>query len=202
MLQMSFRKRELERLVLYRFLELHPDPPEGDVKRGESPDFTIGRVGIEITQHFWDASAQGSVSKRVAALRKDARKAAQEEWLRRGGRRVGLVVGWNERLQPPTTDMDRAEFAKRLADAVEVLDRQGIPGLDNAHARRSAWHSLPKELRPPEVTYVYELPHTDSWESSIGGAIPRLSVEHVQDAVDRKEPLLSRYREGCDKYGS
>lgn len=198
------RKKERERFILDRFLERLSDPPEGKVTPhddGEHPDFTIGGVGIELTQAFWDKTDRGSVSKRIAALRAKANRATQEEWERRGRSPVGLEVGWSDHHRPPTTKKRHTEFAKRFASAVEMLDdRRGIPSLsDDSRTIKPAWYSLPKEVRPREITYVFQLPHTDSWESPLGGAIPQLEVNHAQATVDRKEPLLRKYRERCDE---
>lgn len=189
-----------ETQVLSRFRESCAGFPNGTIERAAppAPDFIIAngarRIGVEITQSFWDVRDQGSHSKEKQARWDTALLAAQKEWQRREHRPVTVDVMWNAlHHNPPAREPAVRNLACRLVDALTQLRPTG------AGPKLVSRRDPDGVLLPAEVLNLVIDPEAGEWTTGWVGSIPRLQGQHVQAAVDRKEPKLPSYRKHCDE---
>lgn len=191
---------DLEAWELDRFRKRFSGFPEGRITRSlpPAPDFTVetayGRLGVELTQAYWDRGGKGSASKRRMSAFDQVLARARQEWTHRGHAPVWVDLNWHDHYEPPTGEVAE-RLVQQLVGAVEKLRPHGVK-----EVRLVAYPDPDWRLLPPEVSILtVNTFGADGWFAAWASSIAPLSAPQVQAEVDRKESKLAAYREHCDE---
>jgi hypothetical protein len=188
------RKKEAESYFLNEFLKLHPGLNVDSVECSEEPDFlchSSGRsIGIEVTRFFFSSS--GALPPQ--ALSRYRREFGQR--LRTNHAGAGL---------PPVTvsvhmlnDTNMTTKSGRIALEIALFDFVGrnIPP-EGPHVSFD-WNNLSEKLRGLGVHAISILRHPSLtkpfWSLSEGSFVPESKSPFIQAILDKKNPLVPRYR--------
>ena len=194
-------KKQTETDHVMRFRENFAGFPEGEVTPSESPDFTVdvtgARIGIEIVGLFRNELDREGLPRR-------AREHLQDKTLWEAMRlyeaketlhSVQVSVMWS--FHEPITKARLGTVASSLAELV-ATNLPGPDGLVRLGYPHRVWKSLPKEVDHIFVSQPANLPE-NAWGSSRGDAVPTLTSDDLQQAMNSKEGKLALYRRNCSE---
>ncbi|MEX0720586.1 MAG: hypothetical protein WD059_07950 [Balneolaceae bacterium] len=201
---MSRKEQKNQELAhLLAFKESIPDFPEGEIpKDKEHPDFPISTsnkiVGIEHTEVFHEPRKNGTTMQ------------AEENY-------IFQILNKSKRLFDSSNNEPvvvwvsfsiGTQFSKRqidsIAKALVQRVKNNIPEQNETIKIRQTWEAddpLPKEIT--SITVIrFENREKSGWAPvSLGGAIPEIPFNFIQESINRKNQKVSNYRIKCDEFG-
>jgi hypothetical protein len=187
-----------ERAHVDHFKEICTFFPEGDIKSGEAPDFTVptegGLLGIEHTEIFQpDTSTKENYLQAQDSLARKVVAKAKSLYLQSHTRPLLVQVLFNSNVT--ITKHEVGGLAQAL---VSLIDGASIDPGSTIVLKRTRGN---RELFPHEIATVSIRSNVkDSrWEASSLGYPSTINEQQLQQKIDLKEAKLDRYVRKCSQ---
>jgi hypothetical protein len=182
--------KQPERFYINKLRDVLLGLPSDHFIDGESPDFRIGDLGIEVTEFYYPPRPGERPHQELQALKERVVGIAERLHSEAGGPPLYLTAIFNE--QRPLTKRSVPQVARALASA--VLSQE---------APRSVRDSvkLCRAVLPNEIPHVHVRGSVDGhdklWQASAGGFVQQVESHHVQSVIDAKMQKAALARSCC-----
>ena len=192
-------KKDDECRALDRLLAIFKAPTPDTIEPDEEPDFvlTFGsrRVGIEMTQLYWNHTRAGRPRQEQESLRRRVVKAAERSYEDRGLPPVHVSVHFNDQyvLDKPAV----ALLAKQMADWAAAR----VPRIGGSYAEQYDWVNsdyFPEQLHALRI-YRYESVSSTKFSAPDADYTPELEVADVERRLKSKNSRHRAYLRKCDE---
>ncbi len=185
------RKNEQEHFYFRLFRRLLPDFPQGEIEKGESPDFLVatpnGPIGIELTS-IVDKEGRNREERRARAV-----DAGEAEYVRRGGPDAYVNFFW---LHDDADSLPEGERIESMGQRFAGLVETHVPRTEDGHVELE-WRELRKVGLDSVLSAVtiHRFPGEPTmWISQLGSTYASPRTELVRGLVAKKEKKLLKYR--------
>jgi hypothetical protein len=204
---MDSAKKQHERFLLDRFLE-HQGITPTNIDPGESPDFLIsldGRaVGIEVTELFIQRCNSGTrllpedpPLQAIESISTQIVSKAREIYFDANNPPVLSHIVFSTRMTPFDKRKGN-QIAKLIADQIQSMNRQDSEGCDwrsredEKENPLSEWVTFISAWRVPEIRFA-------RWSPNRAGFVSTLTPAHLQEAIDKKVPMIDDYKKRAEE---
>lgn len=189
-------QKDRERYYLDHFLEVLENPPTGQIKHAEQPDFLIENksdcIGIEVTEAYYEASDNGSPIREQESLERRALKEVESRLTEKGIPSFQINVSFRPHYDAKRLTRKRENhFINELTQLIETE----IAPLSDQRVSID-FRKLPKELTALYLGSTSTIGQNFVAENMSGGS-PSYSSERLQEIINSKNKKVQSYREKC-----
>lgn len=189
-----------EKVHLIAFKEGFEGFPKGEIINDERPDFLIKNeknvIGIELTELFHKPRKDGTILQARENHIFEILNAARELYNSINFATVNVHVNFSIHAKL------RKRKAKRLSVKLVDIVKKNIPSEDIATKtilRASSCNILPPELSMVKIVRLDGIEKSNFYPTGIGGAIPKIPAEYIEEGIRSKNEKVEEYRYRCDK---
>lgn len=189
-----------EKAHLLTFKESIKKFPEGEIINYERPDFLIKNdqhiTGIELTELFHEPRKDGTILQARENYIFEILNETTQLYNSLNFSTVNVHVIFSVHAKLGKRKVDR--LVEQLVDIV----KKNIPTENKAHTtirRASTNNILPSELSMVKVVRLDGIEKSKFYPTGIGGAIPEIPTEFIEEGISSKNEKVEEYRNCCDK---
>jgi hypothetical protein len=196
---MTHHLKELEKYYLGVLQKAMPGLPQVPPIPSEHPDFILpletGRIGVEVTRLFKGADSNGRYLQAQESEQSMMVKQAMQLYAVSGNPPVEVNVHMAGHTQFNKTN--RRVFAQKLSNLVAMH----VP-------KDHSWQSIKNEFKTPDL-FPYEFDaisiaryghRRNYWSAPDGGWVQEDFVPELQEAIDKKNSLLTHFDASCSSH--